>query len=496
VSTAIAAVALFGAGCTSDNSGAPSQPTLDVTFVGYSDPTTGQTTCGNCHIEKQRDWQDTKHSHAWNDLQASGAAGPTCARCHSTNGASNSAPDSAGYFAVDSLAKKYYFDVQCEACHGPGAAHISGPESTQPIATIMADTGASVGCGTCHSGTHQPFVEEWRESGHGTFMSGEWRDPCWNCHESGHALARFDPEARFLERGTTNYQQVAVCAVCHEAHGSDNDHQLRFPVNQRDLTTNLCMQCHNNSAHPVTGSSRGNQGHGTQGQVFLGIAGWIPAGFTYDTTLIQATHGSDANPRTCAGCHVNKFSVAVGSTTIYSTGHSFNPTPCVDANGVPTGAPIGGCPVAERSFRACAVSGCHGSENSARGALFAESTLVQGLVNTLWIDVNKDQKIDAFPADSGLLPRVKASIPTGSTSCDPMDLTISVCDGAEFNVRMFAPNLAGHPDGSRGAHNPFYYESLLTATISAVRSTYALPAPPAEQARFARRMRALGMTGR
>jgi len=493
VPMAFAALLALGA-CTEDNTTTTTPPTLDATFVGYSNPDTRQTTCGNCHIEKQRDWQDTKHAHAWEDLENSGHANSSCYECHSTSGFSTNDADNTGFFGVDSTAQKFYFDVQCESCHGSGASHIAGPESTQPIATIVADTGSSTGCGTCHSGEHNPFVEEWRESGHGQFMSGEWRDPCWNCHESGHVIQRFDPEARFLEQGTTMYQQVAVCAACHEPHGSNNDHQLRYPVNQRDLTTNLCMQCHNNRAAPVTGSSRGNEGHGTQGQVYLGIAGWIPAGFTYDTSLIQASHGSDGNPRTCAGCHVNAFTYTSGGVTTYSTGHSFNPIPCVDANGIPTGAGIGGCPVAERSFRACAVSGCHSTENSARGALVAESTLVQGLVNTLWIDVNHDQKIQAFPADSGLLPKVVQLNGTGTTSCNASDATLSVCDGAEFNARMFGPDLAGHPDGSRGAHNPFYYEALLTATINAVRSTYGLVAPPQERALFAERMRVLGMT--
>jgi len=480
------------AGCTSDSS-TPAQPTLDATFIGYSDPTTGQTTCGNCHVEKQGAWRDTKHAHAWNNLQASGAATPACNSCHTTNGFSNAAPDSAGFFTANTEGQKFYYDVQCESCHGPGAAHMAGPETVKPVGTIVADTGLAVGCGTCHSGEHNPFVEEWRNSGHGQFMNGEWRDPCWNCHEAGHALAKFSPQASFAEKGTTNYQQVATCAVCHDPHGSDNSAQLRFPIDQKDITQNLCMQCHNNRAAPATGSSRGNQGHGTQGQVFLGIAGWIPAGFTYDTSLIETSHGSSANIRTCAGCHVNKFTYTSNGVTTYSTGHSFDPTPCVDASGVPTGVGIGGCPVAERSFRACAVSGCHSTENAARGALVAESTLVQSLVGTLWIDVDKDKVIDAFPADSGLLPKVKQQNPT---AINPSDFTITVGDGAEFNARMFGPNLADHPDGSRGAHNPFYYEALLIATINTVRSTYALPAPPVEQRLFSTRMRALGMPQR
>jgi len=488
------ALTLFAvlAGCTSDSS-TPAQPTLDATFIGYSDPATGQTTCGNCHVEKQKAWRSTRHAGAWNDLQASGHASPACYSCHTTNGSSNNSPDSAGFFAANDEGRKFYYDVQCESCHGSGAAHMAGPESVQPHGTIVADTGLATGCGTCHSGEHNPFVEEWRESGHGQFMNGEWRDPCWNCHEAGHALARFAPNASFLEKGTTNYQQVATCAVCHDPHGSSNSAQLRFPIDQKDITQNLCMQCHNNRAAPAGGSSRGNQGHGTQGQVFLGVAGWIPPNFTYDTTLIETSHGSSFNPRTCAGCHVNQFSYTSGGITTYSTGHSFNPTPCVDANGIPTNAGFGGCPVAERSFRACSVSGCHNTENAARGAFTAESTLVQSLVNTLWVDANKNKVVDAYPVDSGLVPKAKA---LNANNVNPNDLTITVGDGGEFNARMFGPDLADHPDGSRGAHNPFYYEALLIATINTMRSTYNLPAPPAEQRLFATRMQHLGMPSR
>jgi hypothetical protein len=37
------------------------------------------------------------------------------------------------------------------------------------LASIKSDTGAAVtnGCAECHSGTHHPFVEEWRMSRHG-----------------------------------------------------------------------------------------------------------------------------------------------------------------------------------------------------------------------------------------------------------------------------------------------------------------------------------------
>ena len=153
--TPLAIVALYA--CTSDSSGVVT-PTLDATFVGYSNPATQQTTCGNCHVDKQRRWQQTKHSRAWADLQGSGFAQGYCAKCHTTNGATNLAPDTAGYFAVSADAKKFYQDVQCEACHGPGGGHIQSPDASQPLSTIIADTGQSWGCGTCHTGTHDPFA--------------------------------------------------------------------------------------------------------------------------------------------------------------------------------------------------------------------------------------------------------------------------------------------------------------------------------------------------
>src|SRR6185436_16233115 len=101
----------------------------DADFVGYSNPATQQTTCGNCHVDKQRTWSRTGHARAWADLQNSGHAAPACERCHTTNGTSNLAADTAGYLGVAANAKQFYKDVQCESCHGPGGGHITNPDA-------------------------------------------------------------------------------------------------------------------------------------------------------------------------------------------------------------------------------------------------------------------------------------------------------------------------------------------------------------------------------
>jgi predicted CXXCH cytochrome family protein len=500
--SAVATALIFMAACSEDST-TPTPPELDAQFLGYSDPTTKQTTCGNCHVEKQNAWETTRHASAWNDLQASGHAAGYCQPCHTVSGYGNAQPDDAGFPAVDTAAQKFYYDVQCESCHGAGAPHVAGPESVQPISTINADTGTTTGCAVCHNGSHHPFVEEWRLSRHGI------SDPhmntnasCVGCHEGRGAIARFDPDAIYLEK-TAGPPQAIVCATCHDPHGSDNPADLRRAVDDKDPANNICMSCHLYRTAPTTGSSRSNQPHGPQGGVLIGTAGWLPPGFTYDTSLIETSHGSTGNPGLCAGCHVSAYAVtdaASGAFLMNATGHRFLAIPCLDANGAPDSTQACGHDAAglsQRRFAGCAVSGCHSTEAAARGAFLAGKTSTDNYIRTLWIDVDGDMVIDAFPADSGLLPKVKELFPTGPTAINPSDATISVGDGAEFNTRMFGGHaLHGHPDGSYGAHNPFYYEALLIATINAVRSSYGLPAPPAERTLFASRMARLGMTRR
>lgn len=429
---------------------------------------------------------NTGHAHAWEDLQASGHASASCNPCHTTSGFGNPAGDTSGFAAVAGDAQPFYYDVQCESCHGPGAAHIAGPESTQPLASILADTAATNGCATCHNGTHHPFDAEWRMSRHGIadpHMTGN--ASCVRCHEGRGKLARLDPDARYPEQSAGPAQAI-TCSVCHDPHGSENTAELRLPTNEDSLAGNLCMSCHGYRLTNTVGSSRANQPHGAQGGVLLGLAGWLPPGFT---SGLQGSHTGPGNPNLCVGCHMESYSATVGATTSYSTGHRFLAIPCVDAA---TGMPdaLQACTsLTERRFAACARSGCHSTEDAARAAYTASAARVSYYVRTLWIDVDGDKAVDAFPTDSGLLAQVKAM---NTTYVYPNDSTITVGDGAQFNAALLGVGLADHPDGSHGTHNPYHAEALLIATVNAVRSTYGLPAPPAETRLFTARMAAIG----
>ncbi len=39
-------------------------------FVGYFDASTKLTTCGNCHVTTQKQWETTAHASAWAALPA------------------------------------------------------------------------------------------------------------------------------------------------------------------------------------------------------------------------------------------------------------------------------------------------------------------------------------------------------------------------------------------------------------------------------------------
>ena len=492
-------------------------------FMGYYTASTKQTTCGNCHVSFQGQWVDTRHAGAYDDVANSGHAASYCYGCHTVNALGNSAavgPDSlsAGYTAVPDVA---YHDVQCESCHGPGYTHVSSPSTTNhPLARagIYGMAGAtkdtSASCGGCHSGEHAPFVEQWSTTGHADSAANASQASnasCMGCHEGRAALARFNGDpSHYVEKdsvGQTHTLPPATCAVCHDPHGSPYEGQLRAPIDVPELSVNLCMQCHYRGTTPsgsftnstATTTSRG--AHASQGPIVLGdaAAGYIPPGFVFDTTNAYTSHNSSRNPRLCAGCHVNAFTVtdaATGAFVLESVGHLFSPDPCLDPV---TGVPVkdNSCaytPSSTRNWSGCVNGGCHASADVASSALVAERAQIQTLTNQLWNDVNPTKNTGGEPymdaLDTGYLPKLLFGLgannnPTGTDGFKAFlgtDAHVSPAEGALFNAMMLAENLYGHKDGSYGVHNPFYYEALLAASIQDVLASYPtyLPAPPPE----------------
>jgi len=347
----------------------------------------------------------------------------------------------AGVLAACTETKEVFVDLPDYEDPPAGAAGFLGytnSESSTPV------------CGNCHVGQYG----EWK----GTHHASAWADlqdsghaaenaSCGPCHEARGIFAAWGIKADYLEKDQAD--PIAIgCPVCHDPHDPTNAHQLRFPINEANVETNLCMKCHHRRSVPDPTSSRGP--HSPQGPLLIGEdVGWVPPNFTYPEK-ISGTHGSSANPELCAACHVSRTEVvdqSSGGLIFNSTGHLFKAIACLDSQGIPT--TDDSCDLTQRNFTACAVSGCHGSQESARSAL----TTVWGRFDLLSETIND------------LLAQVPSSeFVTG-------DNLITTAEGAKFNVAL------AELEGS-AAHNPFLVEALLTASIKQLQTDYGLKPPP------------------
>jgi predicted CXXCH cytochrome family protein len=415
-------------------------PEAAAGFLGYSNPEAKLTVCGNCHVAQQTRWVGTAHASTMQGVLATGNAQAFCEECHNVTHRGNQVTESnVGFLAVREVR---FHDVQCESCHGPGLAHVRNPAAHAPHAAVSVAIGANGTCGECHSGAHHPFVEEWERSRHGRFLATPaGRAECRGCHEGKAALQQFGVRGRFIEAGSP--QPIAItCPVCHDPHDPLFEGQLRFSIGVPSEEENLCMRCHQQRGRPDLTTFRAP--HAPEGPLLLGDAGWWPPNMPIEPgQLIATTHGSEANPRLCAGCHVNQFIVPDELTgqPIATSGHLFQATPCTDAQGRPVSSRE--CPLLERSFRSCAVSGCHGSEGAARSAQLVARQRLDALANQL------ESQLARVPAEEFAPGRVTTAL------------------GARFNVQLAR---------FRGTevHNPFLMEALLIATIQQVRVEYGI----------------------
>jgi predicted CXXCH cytochrome family protein len=425
-------------------------PAAAAGFLGYTDTTKDnkKTACGNCHVAHAADWAETKHAHAWLDMKSSSHAAESCEACHSVSQLGNAA--ASANVAYTSTKDPRYVDVQCESCHGSGLEHALAPDgTTKPLASIAADTGAAgkTGCTGCHSGTHDPFAEEWRPSKHGILevhaaTSTSTTGKCVNCHTGQGWLVRQGVTAHYQEMGNTGANSAAItCAVCHDPHSDKNAAQTRLAINVADTTKNLCMTCHMRESEADPANTRGP--HSPEGPTLLGEAGWFGPDFTFKPGDLRGTH---ATGDMCVTCHMSTASFASDTKGNLNVGHTFQATPCVDASGKFVG---GDCTDDQRSFKACTASGCHGSEAAARSA-YATGEL---RINTLVAEANR--LIALVPASEFKAP----------------DTIVTVGEGAKFNVQV-----AQKPGAV--VHNPFLTEALLTSSISALKKQYKLTSTP------------------
>ncbi|HWC73911.1 MAG TPA: cytochrome c3 family protein, partial [Gemmatimonadales bacterium] len=363
----------------------------------------------------------------------------------------------------------------------------------------------------CHTGQHTPYVEQWKESAHGSgpgFANAGTNPNCMPCHEGRTAMTiKFGVHTKYVEQGSATPERIN-CITCHAPHGSPYESQLRAPLST-PTRDQLCVTCHSRSGSPPwsvasgTGSSRGP--HGAQGLLVLGDnVGWIPPNFAYDTSQMASSHGTAANPRLCATCHVVRQTITDtvgGGGTFYSVGHTFEAIPCTNSTLTKLPIPCADAvpPDTVHDFTACSSSTCHiGGPQVARLAYQTLKGELNGYLDQIWTDQNGNGIIDSFPTDGGLMAKIiTPALRPGATPADSAPLNFktdvtTVAKGTLWNAALAATEdrpvflsgkslgntFSSHASAGNGVHNPFLLKALLTSSIAATKAEYGLPSPP------------------
>ncbi len=202
----------------------------------------------------------------------------------------------------------------CEACHGPGKAHVEagGGKDTIPF-RFTKDTKNSVeelnhACIQCHKRGNRMF---WAGSPHETRGM-----KCVDCHQthektSGNSMARSAllPE-RLTDIGGLKKSSTELCLTCHQMRRSQLQRSSHMPFREGKVT---CTSCHNphgtpNPAQLIQASVNENcfSCHAERRGPFL----WSHQPVTENCDTCHEPHGSfnpqllkARIPRLCQECH-------------------------------------------------------------------------------------------------------------------------------------------------------------------------------------------------
>ena len=195
----------------------------------------------------------------------------------------------------------------CEACHGPGSAHVNDYSAKGAILAFTTDEPSDqrvnaclnchnqlypelnhrradhirrgLGCEECHASTGAEAFHKMREVK--DVMGGQQPKLCYRCHidqRAGFALPYHHPvEEKFME-----------CTTCHTPHGS-----YRMAKLKTRYTDRICAKCHEDVAGPFIFEHPPGRSAGC-------VACHQPHGSTNPRMLVRAQ-----TQFLCLECHAN-----------------------------------------------------------------------------------------------------------------------------------------------------------------------------------------------
>ena len=242
------------------------------------------------------------------DTVYSQSGADTCLACHDQ-------PALAGIFRTaharpgDPRGPFGHGGLQCEACHGPGGAHVQARGrrmagivgfGAKAVAPVVQQNAMCLGCHQADAG------RDWAASAHaGSAVA------CVQCHQMH---AEHDPMKSALA-------QTAVCASCHQPQGAGLNKPSHHPLREGKMSCASCHSPHGSTAPAqLVRSSVNETCTGCHAQ-FRGPYLWEHQPVTEDCSACHDAHGSvqpallrSRTPFLCQQCHEGAGHPSVAST--------------------------------------------------------------------------------------------------------------------------------------------------------------------------------------
>ena len=251
----------------------------------------------------------------------------SCVNCHATNLARNYDPATKHY-----KSSWTEMGVGCEACHGPGSAHVAiaaewdkdpmhaptrptveqlqifSPAKATPRQTFDA-------CGYCHGNKTNVFFgfrpgDRYEDFALPFLVSQPIpeNDPQGDFWPDGRP-SRFDRPQAVMESGCFQRGQ-ATCTSCHQMHGKGNAHMLKVAVEDangrrtRESDT-LCTQCHKVPGRPGGSGGSGGAELSRQSREAEKADAAVEREASAERWTSHTHHAADSQGSRCIECHMS-----------------------------------------------------------------------------------------------------------------------------------------------------------------------------------------------
>ena len=191
--------------------------------------------------------------------------------------------------------------LQCESCHGPGAAHVKSAKSDQGVGAII-NFGMQVSTPVDEQNKQCLLCHNERARSHWVGSAHENNDvSCAGCHQI-HAVR---------DRVLVNDQQSDVCFSCHKTERAKIHKRSAHPIVSNEMTCSSCHNPHGSVTDGLLSKASINETCTSCHAEKRGPVLWQHAPVDEDCTLCHEPHGSNhpdllvqRTSMLCRQCHV------------------------------------------------------------------------------------------------------------------------------------------------------------------------------------------------